>query len=257
MRHLTRSTLVLVALGLVLVSRPAGASDPNSIYTVPFVVEILPNDATGNRMMIGGAFFFLANPMTFTYGEPRCGYMSFQCAPGQETMCRMQWLDIRRNIGQAGCSGFGTLGMLSTAHLRADRGSLGTPDPWDLGMGISVGSFVDGKCPKARMLNCAAKPAPPPPDASAPLSPDAAVAIDAPVVAPSVPDASTVPAPDAGSPPVPADAAATPTTPAPDAAGPAPALAKSDGCAVGGGQSGAWPAVLLLALALVRRTRRR
>jgi hypothetical protein len=240
-----------------MVARPAAASDPNSIYTVPTAVEILPDDATGTRVVIGGAFFFLSSPMTFTYGEPKCGYMSFQCPAGKEVMCRMQWLDLRKAIGGTFCAGFGTLNMVSSATVRGDRG--GTPDPWDLGMGISLGSYVDGKCMKARALNCAAPPAdaaappPPPPDASTTPAADAAV-VDAAVPAP---DSDSPPAvsPDAAAPP-----AVTPPAVTPDAAAPAPTLAKSDGCAVGGwGAPGAWPlgAALLLALALGRRARRR
>jgi len=250
MRHAQRIALVLVTLGLVMVSRPAAASDPSSIYTVPSVVELLPDDATGTKVVIGGSFFFLTTPMGFTYGEPRCGYMSFQCPPGKEMMCRLQWLDIRKAIGGTFCAGFGTLGMISTAMVHDDRASLGTPDAWDLGMGVGLGSYVDGKCMKARALVCAAPPPLPPdaappvsPDAAPPLSPDAAVVIDAPVVQP-----------DAGSPPVSADATVAPV--AGDAA--APPLAKSDGCAVGGGGPGAWSlGTALLLLALCRRPRRR
>ena len=81
--------------------------------------------------------------------------MSFQCPAGKELMCRMQWLDIRKAIGGQYCAGFGTLGMVSGARVHADRASLGTPDPWDLGLGIGLGVYVDGKCPKAHLLNCA------------------------------------------------------------------------------------------------------
>jgi MYXO-CTERM domain-containing protein len=247
MRHALRSFPVALAL---VVARPAAASDPNSIYTVPSVVEILPDDATGTKVVIGGSFFFLSAPMSFTYGEPRCGYMSFQCPPGKEVLCRMQWLDLRKAIGGAWCAGFGTLNMISTAKVHDDRASLGTPDAWDLGMGISLGSYVDGKCGKAHALVCAGPP-PPPPDAAPAVSPDAAAAIDAAVVPP---DAGSAPTPDAGAPPPGADAD---VPPAADAA--APPLARSDGCAVGGGGGpGGWPlGALLLALALGRRARRR
>ena len=244
MRHVLRWFPVALVL---MVARPAAASDPNSIYTVPSVVEILPDDAAGTRVVIGGSFFFLSAPMTFTYGEPRCGYMSFQCPPGKEVLCRMQWLDLRKAIGGTWCAGFGTLNMISTATVHQDRASLGTPDAWDLGMGVSLGSYVDGKCSKARALVCAGAP---PPDAAPVVSPDAAAAIDAPVVAP---DAGNAPTPDAGGAPPNEDGG---VPPAADAA--APPLAKSDGCAVGGGGPGAWPlGALLLALALGRRTRRR
>jgi len=243
-----RPILRLAPIVLLAAAGPAAASDPSSIYTVPTQVEILPDDATGTRVVIGGAFFFLTTPMGFSYGEPSCGYMSFQCRPGQEAMCRMQWLDLRNAIGKGGCFGFGTWGMVSGAHLRTDRSSLGTPDPWDLGMGVGIGSSVDGKCPKARMLNCAAPPAdagPPPADASPPPADAAAQAPDS---NPAPSDSAPVDAAIADAPAMAPDVA----PPGPDAA-PAP-LAKSSGCAVGGAGGGPWP-LLLLAL-MVRRRRR-
>lgn len=246
MRHLPRFALVPI---LVLLARPAAASDPLSIYTVPTVVDILPDDATGTRVVIGGAFFFLSAPMTFTYTEPKCGYMSFQCPAGRQALCQMQWLDIRKAIGGTFCAGFGSLNMVSSATVRSDRS--GPPDTWDLGMGVGLGSYVDGKCMKARTLNCAAPGTPP--DATAPPLPpaDAAPAVDVPITPPDTAVVTPPPA-DAASPPISPDAGA------PADAAPAPTLAKSDGCAVGGPGSAAWPiAALLLALALGRRARRR
>jgi hypothetical protein len=205
-------------------------------------VEILPDDATGDRVVLSGAFFFLTGP-TGTYGEPRCGYMSFECPAGQEAMCRMQWQDLRKAIGSNFCEGFGTWGMVSNATLHTDPKALVKPDAWDLGMGISPGVFVDGKCGPALKLNCAAAP---PADAGAPDT------------ASPTPD-SAPPAPDAAEPgrPGPADAAAD--APVPPAGGSAdaalaPQPAKSSGCAVGG-TGGLLPLVVAF-LALARRARR-
>jgi hypothetical protein len=244
MRLIPRLALVVVAMAPLA----AEASDPNSIYTVPTEVQILPDDATGTRVVIGGAFFLLSSPATFTYGEPRCGYMSFQCPAGKELMCRMQWLDVRKAIGAGYCAGFGTWGMVSTATLHPDRGGLATPDPWDLGMGISVGYSVDQKCPKALMLKCAA----PLPDAG---PADAAVVVPPPD---SAPPPSDVPAVDAPSPaPDAAVAAASDAAAvaAPDAAV-SPPPAKSSGCSFGGGGGGVL-SLLAALLALGRRARRR
>jgi hypothetical protein len=181
--------------------------------------------------------------MGFTYGEPRCGYMSFECHAASAALCRMQWLDIRKTIGGVTCAGFGTLGMVSNATVHTDWGAQVKPDVWDLGMGISQGSYVDGKCGKARALNCAAAP---PADAGAPDT-----ASPTPDSAPTAPDAAE----PAG--PLPADAAAdAPVPPAVGAADAAVAAqpAKPSGCAVGG-TGGLLPLVLAF-LALARRARR-
>jgi MYXO-CTERM domain-containing protein len=245
-----RPILRLVPLALLLAARPAAASDPSSIYTVPTTVEILPDDATGTQVVIAGAFFFLQSPTSFAYGEPSCGWMSFRCPAGKEAMCRMQWLDIRHMIGQPYCAGFGSLNMVSSARLHPDRASLGTPDPWDLGMGISGGVYVDNKCPKARMLNCATKP-PPPPDA-APVPPDAAPPpADAVIPPPAdavVPPSDSAPAPVIDAPVASPDA----TVPGPDA--PVAQPAKSSGCSIGGADAAPFS---LLALLLLARRRRR
>jgi hypothetical protein len=249
----------MVAFTLMMAPRPAGASDPSSIYTVPSRVDLLPDDATGNRVVIAGSFFLLSAPMTMSYGEPKCGYMFFRCRPGQEQMCRMQWLDIRNAIGKGYCAGFGVLNMLSSATIRTDQSTLENADTWELGMGIGIGSSVDGKCPKARALICGAAPPPdggPPPDAGGPA--DTAPPLDA---APVTPDAAP-PAVDASvgldaTPPVTVDAAIAED--APIGTKPPEIKLKSSGCAVAAtGADGAFSAIalLLLALGLGRRARR-
>jgi hypothetical protein len=233
MRPILRAVPVLV----LLVPRLAGASDPNSIYTVPAKVEILPDEATGARVVIHGAFFFLSAPMSFAYGQPRCGYMSFQCPAGQEAMCRLQWQDLRRSIGGVTCAGFGTLGTVSSATLHAEPVTAVKPDVWDLGMGISQGSYVDGKCGPARTLTCALAAA----DAGPPdTAPDAAASPDS---APPPPDLAEADAPLPPDGPVLAADAAV-----------APQPAKPSGCAFAG-TGGLFP-LLIAFLALARRPRR-
>jgi hypothetical protein len=225
---------------LLLLARPAAASDPSSIYTVPSKVEILPDDVTGTSVVIHGAFFFLSAPMSFTYGQPRCGYMSFQCPAGKEAMCRLQWQDLRKSMGSSFCAGFGTLGAVSNAALHPEPFAAVKPDIWDLGMGISQGSYVDGKCGPARSLICAL----PAPDAGPP-APDAAASPDAsaPDSAPPGPDLAVVDAPLAPDAPVlAADAAEVPQP------------AKPSGCAFGG--TGGLVPLLIAFLALARRSRR-
>src|SRR5262245_43120628 len=78
--------------------------------------------------------------------------MYFECPAGKEILCRMQWSDIRKYIGQNGCAGFGTLNMLSQATLHPNQPARWVPDVWDLGMGVSGGFFVDGQCPKAQTV---------------------------------------------------------------------------------------------------------
>ena len=82
--------------------------------------------------------------------------MYFACVAGQEAMCQMQWKELRGAAasGTPLCEGFGGWSVLSVATIRDEGAPLGTPDAWDLGMGISPGSYVDNKCPPALQLAC-------------------------------------------------------------------------------------------------------
>ncbi|HET6279883.1 MAG TPA: hypothetical protein VFH73_02925, partial [Polyangia bacterium] len=132
------------------------ASNPVSFYSVPTKVDLLPNAASATEVVIHGAFIGLGT--NATYGDPRCGVMYFKCAAGQEAMCRMQWQDIRGYVTDTTmtCAGFGALNMVSTAKIRDEGAPLGTPDAWDLGMGITPGMYVEGKCSPAHKLSCTA-----------------------------------------------------------------------------------------------------
>jgi MYXO-CTERM domain-containing protein len=146
-------------LAFLTLATPAFASNPTSSYVYPSLVDFMPDQANATSVVIHGAFFFYTQ--NFAYTAPACGKMYFACKNGEEAMCRMQWNEIANavNNGQF-CEGFGQWSMASTARLYAEKDPLGNPDPWDLGMGISQGVFVDGKCAPAMQLFCGG----PPPD---------------------------------------------------------------------------------------------
>jgi MYXO-CTERM domain-containing protein len=170
--------VAIVLLAALAMARPARASNPCSTYVVPSLVELQPSADAATRVVIHGAFFQLTSDTTMSYGTPRCGVMYFDCVAGQETMCQMQWNELRNAVSAtaAVCEGFGSWNVLSVATIRDEGAPLGTPDAWDLGMGISPGSYVDNKCPPARQLICPV----PASDGGADASPvdDAAPAMD-------------------------------------------------------------------------------
>lgn len=158
----TLRTALAVAVAVTVSAVDGGvarASTPNAIYVYPSRVDLLPDEASATQVVIHGAFFFWMKD--FSYGAPACGYMYFQCPAGSEAMCRMQWKDIKNTIGGTTCAGFGPQQMTTTATLRAPGTPLAKPDTWDLGIGVSQGVWVDGKCDAAKQLGCKA---PPPPD---------------------------------------------------------------------------------------------
>lgn len=134
----------------------AWASSPVSTYVVPSQVQFIPDEASATKVIIHGAFFFWQNGGT--YNQPACGYMYFSCQAGQEAMCRMQWTEIKNAIGQQQCEGFGQMMATSKATLRSEDTSPANPDTWDLGIGITPGSFVGGQCAPALALKCPVGP---------------------------------------------------------------------------------------------------
>jgi len=130
------------------------ASTPVSIYTAASRVEMLPGDTTATEVVIHGAFMFVNS--SGGYSDAVCGMMYFRCPAGSETMCRMQWLDIRNmGTGSTQCAGFGAQNVVSTAPVRTEGAALTSPDTWDLGIGVQAGIYIDGKCAPAKTLACA------------------------------------------------------------------------------------------------------
>jgi hypothetical protein len=144
------------SLGTLASARPATASDPFTTYVVPSRVEMQPTEEAATRVVIHGAFFNLTSATEFTYSDAKCGVMYFQCVAGQEAMCRMQWKELATAIEPAPtlCRGFGNKQVVTTATMYVEGEPLGTPDPWDLGMGIGLGAWVDNKCVPATKLSC-------------------------------------------------------------------------------------------------------
>lgn len=218
---LCRSAMMAVsALTLAAVPSVASASSPTSSYVVPSKLEFFPDEAKATSVVIHGGFFFYQTGGS--YGTPACGYMYFQCPAGSETMCRMQWTDIKNAIGMPQCMGFGQLNTTSKATLRKEGVTPTSPDTWDLGIGVSTGSFVGGQCAPAQALKC---PLPAPPDMALPT-----------------PDMTSVPAADM-------------TVSGPSGGG----SGSSSGCAVTGADGALSGLALLSAascLALLRRRKR-
>jgi hypothetical protein len=140
-----------------LAARPAVASDPVGVYVAASRVDTMPDDATATSVVIHGAFIFLQADGSYT--APQCGYMYFVCPAGSETMCRMQWKDVRAIATfSSQCAGFGALNMVATATIRAEETALASPDTWDLGIGVLSGISIGGQCQPAKLLACPLSP---------------------------------------------------------------------------------------------------
>jgi hypothetical protein len=136
---------------------PARASDVVSVYVAAQGIE---RRAGNVEVVIHGAFLMLA-PDGLAYGEPQCGYMYFRCGPGDEEMCALQWQDVERiGTGASTCAGFGQRNVASPARVRAAGTTPAEPDLWDLGIGVTAGTSISGKCPIAKALDCSRPAAP-------------------------------------------------------------------------------------------------
>ena len=123
------------------------------MYVAASRVDTMPSDADATSVVIHGAFIFLQADGSYT--APQCGYMYFVCAAGSETMCRMQWKDVRTiSTFASQCAGFGALRVVATATLRAEGTPLASPDTWDLGIGVTSGISIGGQCQPAKVLSC-------------------------------------------------------------------------------------------------------
>ncbi len=152
-----RATVVASTLLAVVAARPAVASDPAGVYVAASRVDTMPSDADATAVVIHGAFIFLQASGGYT--APQCGYMYFVCAAGNETMCRMQWKDVRTiSTFASQCAGFGALSVVATATLRAEGTPLASPDTWDLGIGVTSGISIGGQCQPAKVLSCPLPP---------------------------------------------------------------------------------------------------
>ncbi len=144
-----------IALAAIAVAGTASASDPVGIVTSPRAMEFKPDEATATEVVIHGTFSFNKGgaPPAYTYSAPVCGYMYFKCPAGKEDICRMQWKEIKAAIGAAYCSGFASWSTAPTSTVRTEGTPLGTPDPYDLGMGTE-GVMGVGDCYTQRTMKC-------------------------------------------------------------------------------------------------------
>ena len=132
----------------------AWASTAVSVYVAASRVDTMPDDASATTVAIHGAFILLKSDGSWE--APQCGVMYFKCAPGSETMCRMQWQDLRTYGTMSGtCGGFGTQDKTTMATIRSEGAPLTSPDDWDLGMGVMLGSSIGNQCPLAKAMACA------------------------------------------------------------------------------------------------------
>lgn len=136
----------------MLVASPAGpvhASDPMGIYTrvedvvveepvkpeEPPRVRILGISALAYRPMENG------QPKGGDYSKPAQGYLYFECPEGRTEICRMEWADLQKAIGDERCASYGDRYLTDpkpNGRLRPPDEPVGEPDTYPIGQGVTM-----------------------------------------------------------------------------------------------------------------------
>lgn len=172
---------ILVGMGLCMaLAGGARASDQVGIYARIGKVVFEPDNGspdTATRVRICGAF--LLGGGDGQYAGPKSGYLYYQCAAGQEAMCRMQWKEISAHTGNTTCIGFSNRRQtpgeaMNNSKVRTDLPPTG-PDTYPIVMGViampNLGSEQDCMKLNGQETMHAACDAPAPADMSQPAAP--------------------------------------------------------------------------------------
>lgn len=133
-----------IAAGLALGLAPtiAAASFPAGVWGL--IDKVTPSgDLNDPSVRIDGLFIVAGQLPDFAdypgYGEPRHGYMYYQCPKGQEKVCAMEWADIAAAVGTDDtCRGWGDLELKDNGTVR-DVEPMSRPDLYPIAGGVYTG----------------------------------------------------------------------------------------------------------------------
>ena len=165
------------------------ASDPMGIYTLvsDVVIEtVKPGEPA--RVRVYGVTALSYRPRTGenrqrgVYSEPAEGYLYFACPEAKAEICRMEWSDLQKAIGDERCASYGDRYLTDprpNGRLRPLDEPAADPDPYPIGQGVTMTEHgSENTCDAVR--KAAANPSPPPATAATAGSylPNAAKAAD-------------------------------------------------------------------------------
>jgi hypothetical protein len=146
------SLALAAATAAILVTAPAGpvhASDPMGIYTLveDVVVEEPVKPEEPKRIRILGISALAYRPMENgqprggAYSNPAQGYLYFECPEGEAEICRMEWADLQKAIGDERCASYGDRYLTDpkpNGRLRPPDELPGEPDTYPIGQGVTM-----------------------------------------------------------------------------------------------------------------------
>jgi hypothetical protein len=130
----------------------ARASDQNGVYARVASVQFEPSASdvsSATRVQIGGTFIIANGPVGSgdAYSAAVTGVVYYVCPAGKESVCRMEWTDIKNAAGAADCATWGSRSLVPVPGLGVVRQSAsGSADMYPIAMGVM--RTANGQCPK-------------------------------------------------------------------------------------------------------------
>lgn len=133
-----RNTAALAFLGAVLLALPAGASDPTGIYALVDKVVLEPAQGEPERVQIWGVFALAEARRGDNYIDPARGYLYCSLRKDKESVCRIEWADLKKLAGTGQALGMGSRYYLMSSRVRVRKATEKPegPDTYPLGWGL-------------------------------------------------------------------------------------------------------------------------
>jgi hypothetical protein len=127
--------LVFVLASSALPAATPPYSDWVGVYARIDKVVFEPASGDSQRVQIWGAFALATKDNRDTYDPAERGYLYYSVAPGQETVCRREWADLKSLAGTGQIVGFGVRNRpRAKVHKATDKP--GEPDVYPVGSGL-------------------------------------------------------------------------------------------------------------------------
>ncbi len=143
---------VVAFVAVLAAAGQAAASDQTGVYGKITSVEYEPTAGdvnTATKVKVGGNFTVVNGPVGSgdSYTAAAQGFLYYSCPAGQDSVCRMEWADIKKAVGASDCATWGSRSQFPTPGLGSVRSAAtGTADSYPIAMGVMRTSL--GQCPK-------------------------------------------------------------------------------------------------------------
>ncbi len=146
----------LLGACVLLSASPARSSGYQGLRVRPSRVVLEPTAVEPLRIQIHGVVS-LRNFAADGYTTPACGYLYYQCPPGRESLCRLEWKDLDKAVTTGTCVSFGEAYVTGTTtgnngRLRAPGEAPASPDPYPVNYGVAT---VPCQVPPVLTVTCA------------------------------------------------------------------------------------------------------